>query len=619
MKIRTIGAAAAAAGVIGLSGLAAGQPANGGLRCNLADIAPEFGALGFGDVTAFIEFFNGGADGADINNDGLVNFGDVSLFIEQFNNGCEPQFLGIDAEGGQDGDRVCLTIGNVDPTQFDENDFCWVTMGEPGTPFKVEAIEPGAAPDELKLIGRVGPFAGDQPGPIVVAFGNGDAGPIQADLVGAVIPDGAFRWLRDFDIPPVVLPFDWNPQPGDPMGKKAALNFENTGDGRQCLFLPDDVDWQQCDELEIIIRLWCLAIGRQPDIDIPRIVICNPDPQTIDVARAIRDAVVAAFNTGDLNTPPQPGLVVELVPVNGGVKIFFGYEDCEIDGGATIGRVCVSGPAEDCEEVCQDQGVDPQIMGVFPNIAAPGELVQIEIANWPDGAQFDDVCFAAEDGTLFDIQGAEIFDADGDGDLDAQLFGVVGGQPPFVGVGMPQQLMLQFGDGDRFQLEQQVPGFQFGEAWGWQPLPGGPGMILGGVFIPAGDPPSQPPSFTGEVNDNTADPCFGDLEICINGPFFQNDRINVYLRAYCPVRTPDVHIPDIVITQANPTVAQVANALCAAIISAYVSAGIPEIECIALPKADGSWRICIGYSDCNITGPNWGVNGENPSNINVFR
>lgn len=47
------------------------------------------GSVTFGDVTAFIAAFNGGAGAlsADLNGDGMVTFGDVTLFIDEFNAG----------------------------------------------------------------------------------------------------------------------------------------------------------------------------------------------------------------------------------------------------------------------------------------------------------------------------------------------------------------------------------------------------------------------------------------------------------------------------------------------------------------------------------------------------
>jgi hypothetical protein len=52
-----------------------------------ADIDGD-GLLTFGDVSAFLTFFNGGNPAADIDGDGLLTFGDVSLFISLFNAGC---------------------------------------------------------------------------------------------------------------------------------------------------------------------------------------------------------------------------------------------------------------------------------------------------------------------------------------------------------------------------------------------------------------------------------------------------------------------------------------------------------------------------------------------------
>lgn len=53
--------------------------------CNPADVDAD-GALGFGDVVAFIDAFNAGD--ADVNGDGATSFADVTAFIDAFNAGC---------------------------------------------------------------------------------------------------------------------------------------------------------------------------------------------------------------------------------------------------------------------------------------------------------------------------------------------------------------------------------------------------------------------------------------------------------------------------------------------------------------------------------------------------
>ena len=46
------------------------------------------GAVTFFDVSAFIQLFAGGDDGADWNSDGVFNFFDIFAYLQDFNAGC---------------------------------------------------------------------------------------------------------------------------------------------------------------------------------------------------------------------------------------------------------------------------------------------------------------------------------------------------------------------------------------------------------------------------------------------------------------------------------------------------------------------------------------------------
>ncbi len=56
--------------------------------CNDADLAEPLGTLNFFDVSAFLNAFNTGDAGADLNGDGNLDFFDVSGFLSAFNAGC---------------------------------------------------------------------------------------------------------------------------------------------------------------------------------------------------------------------------------------------------------------------------------------------------------------------------------------------------------------------------------------------------------------------------------------------------------------------------------------------------------------------------------------------------
>jgi hypothetical protein len=87
--------------------------------------------------------------------------------------------------------------------------------------------------------------------------------------------------------------------------------------------------------------------------------------------------------------------------------------------------------------------------------------------------------------------------------------------------------------------------------------------------------------------------------------------LSMFLRAYCPARSPDVTIPGVPV---GGTAQQCAQTICDAINAAYIQAGIPQMNCTIYFNGT-NWVIQVCYTDCLIDGPTWGAGGSNPSYI----
>ena len=56
--------------------------------CNPAELAEPFGVLDLADIGAFVDAFQAGGPGADLNGDTLIDLSDISVFVTAFTSGC---------------------------------------------------------------------------------------------------------------------------------------------------------------------------------------------------------------------------------------------------------------------------------------------------------------------------------------------------------------------------------------------------------------------------------------------------------------------------------------------------------------------------------------------------
>lgn len=573
------------------SGSALAQGTN---RICLADLNND-GVVDERDIQIFADLQAAGQPRADFNGDGRFDVADTQLFLKAFDLGCDTAILGFGPAAASPGEIVRVQIANL-PGDCEPDDLC--AIGGGGAAFRAVNILPGPQ-DGIKIVElEVLPFPGDAgPGPILIAIGQGAADPLPLPLPGAGVPDPVWVWQGIPGAEPLVAPGDFEPVPVPPAFDKKFQGTFFFADGALCLDLPA-IDWNRCDDIFIQFRAWCAV--RAPDVIIPRIVICKDDPTTKDVARAICDAITGAFQARGITE-----LFCRVIDLgNGRCRICLEYTDCEINapawqfqGPQPFALACVTGPAADCDKVCANFS-GPCVTDVQPPVGNPGDIVCIFLdpGSLPPGTEAKDLCILHSGGVVFEGRDIQIDPATGQIKVFAEVTNVPAGVD-----GLPGRIMIRVGDGECVDLPPPFPGTcQVEPGFRWVPLDGFP-MIGGGNFTPgAGDPANK--RFVQKWTLENGRQC---LIIPGNLTLERCDSIEILLRLWCPVRSPDINIPRILVCE-RIGAGEFADLICRAIVDAFTNGQqvppINEVDCQVIPLPDGSFKVSLGYTDCAITG-----------------
>lgn len=235
----------------------------------------------------------------------------------------------------------------------------------------------------------------------------------------------------------------------------------------------------------------------------------------------------------------------------------------------------------------------------------PDDVIQIFGQGFPQNP--DDLCIVTEGGAILEAMFVEHLGN------NAQVIGAKV-LPHAPGEVQPGNLMVHRGVGQRNPLEGlEAFGAQLvgRNPWVWQPVPGDDEGVDNGDDIAVPDPDAGDDGCTyfNFYEDSEGKRC---LLARLENDWSEQGLINIFLRAYCPARSPDVTIEQIC-TPPGLSANACATMICFAIEQAYANAGIPEMECEVL-NIGGVWHVKICYEDCDITGPTW-RDGENPSRI----
>lgn len=274
---------------------------------------------------------------------------------------------------------------------------------------------------------------------------------------------------------------------------------------------------------------------------------------------------------------------------------------------------------ENCEPV--------SIESIEPTTGGPGDLVRITGSGF--GSDPDDLCIVTSGGVLLEARSVS---GTGDGNplVPQQILAQI---MPFdlnQGVG-PGQLMVARGHGSRIPGTGIVPGArQLGQTWSWlatddpEDMDGGAGLppfVPGQGLAPEPFGPNQCDYWSASsvryFTKNAPAPA-GFILVDLNGTtWVTGNKITVFLRAYCPIRHPDVHIECWEITHPAPTPAVVANIVAGIISFAYNTAPAPGPYPTIFASPAGPFpplngQVLVGYSDCLVDGPLWRA-GDNPS------
>ncbi|MEM1165156.1 MAG: hypothetical protein AAGI30_02575 [Planctomycetota bacterium] len=541
---------------------------------------------------------------------------DVARAAQLLAQGCDPILLGLEPRDAAPGEPVCLTLANIpDAGNLTPDDVC--AFVDNGVAFDgLELIQ--GLQNDIKLVLTplpLPPDAGVDPGEVMIGFGDGNRGPIRNPPGGAIDPD-VWVWQGNPNNPGLVLPGqdDFGPvadPPPPPPGKKFQTTWEFR-DGALCFDLPDDGRWERCDEITVQFRAWCTGF-RIIDVNIPRIVICKENPTAVDVARLICDAIVTAFANRGVT------INCEIVCSNDVCTICLTYPDCDIDSPAwqfnqgparPFAYVCIEGPAEDCDEICENGGptVKDWIVNDDNQNGVPGEpgetvCVFIDPDDLPRGVtpgtiDPKDVCMLGSNGVVFDVKDIQVVDEPGTGEPCIKITACIFQVPPGA-AGVPGRFQIMFGDGECNDIPDPDPqACPIDPIWKWEPLQGG-GMVAGGDFVAfRGDPTDK--KFVAKWTLENGRQC---LVIPRDFKTERCDVVEILLRLWCPIRRPDINIPKIAIC-GELDCEQFASLICRAITDAFTSGPNPinEIDCRVEELADGSWKVSLGYTDCEVTG-----------------
>lgn len=124
-------------------------------------------------------------------------------------------------------------------------------------------------------------------------------------------------------------------------------------------------------------------------------------------------------------------------------------------------------------------------------------------------------------------------------------------------------------------------------------------MIAGGEFVAfQGDPTDK--KFVEKWTLEAGRQC---LVIPADFKTERCDVVEILIRLWCPLRAPDINIPKIAIC-GELDAEQFALLICRTITAAFTSGTNPinEINCQVERLRDGSWKVSIGYTDCDVTG-----------------
>lgn len=443
-----------------------------------------------------------------------------------------------------------------------------------------------AQPD--RLLGEVGlidPEIGQIPGQLMLMPGDGVVGIPQFFFPEIQPIEPVWTWVGE-NQPVAVAPFDVLivPKPEPPSEK---WFFGKLIDGR----LEVEICGSWCPDTVVTItaRAHDACIGL--DLDGPQTRFVGGG-SALQCAKRIKDFLECAFLT---QTGKNVSVQIQQLP-NGCVKIIV----CLTNGKPiTWGLLNICVTPSNCPPIVVIDDFIPK------RNWKPGDDVQIFGQGFPQNP--DDLCIATDSGVLLEATFVEDL---GNG---AQIVGAKV-LPHNRGEVTPGNLMIHRGVGQRNPLEglQEFGAQLVGrDPWVWEPIPGDDEGVDNGDDIAVPDPDggsNECTYFDFFVDDDDK----GCLLAPLNNDWSEQGLIDIFLRAYCPTRSPDVTIERIC-TPPGLSDNACAAMICFAIDQAYANAGIPEMVCEVV-NIDGVIHIKICYEDCDIDGPTW-RGGENPSRI----
>ncbi len=283
----------------------------------------------------------------DVTGNGFVDFEDLNLVLANWGTFC----MGIDKvfpTAGATGTVVTILGHGFDP---DPDNNCAVVMMTPTCSLPLDVLD--VNPEGTQMRVQVGPiFQGGQPGPIMVARGNGDFGTFVPAFPEIVVEEPVWVWDRQVNGPAATGPI-FDPIPP---AEELWLHGEPEN-GIICLFLPDDLPWLPDQKMAITMRAHDHAQGIGHDAHFPCMRILGPGGNTQECAERICDMIRCAFFQ-------QSGIVIDcfIDQVPGGWKITVSLPGGFIDWGNL--DICLFGP-------------EVQVLDFFPPAAQSGDKLTI--------------------------------------------------------------------------------------------------------------------------------------------------------------------------------------------------------------------------------------------------